>query len=106
MPEGTIRFFNYRKDYGFIVGDDDQEFFIHISAFAPDSTKPQEGQRVAFEIQRSPRGFRAVNVALLDEFRKVPPFRHPPRPSGSRRGSRGNRSQNARRRWRFSQRDS
>ena len=54
MAKGEVRWFNYKKGYGFISqeGAEDQDIFVHISAVkASGITKLQEGQKVEYEIK-------------------------------------------------------
>ncbi len=73
MAEGTVRFFNRERNFGFIASDDGNDVFVHITAFGDESAQPQEGQRVQFETEQSDKGPRATKATLLDEFREVPP---------------------------------
>ncbi|MFY9176013.1 MAG: cold-shock protein [Caldicoprobacterales bacterium] len=61
--KGTVKWFNSEKGYGFIVGEDGSDVFVHFSAIQVDGYKTlEEGQSVEFEIEQSPRGPQAVNV--------------------------------------------
>ena len=61
--KGTVKWFNSQKGYGFIVGEDGKDVFVHFSAIQVDGYKTlEEGQSVEFEIEQSPRGPQAVNV--------------------------------------------
>ena len=68
MPEGTVKFFNSSKGYGFIAPDDGSaDSFVHISAVerAGMSTLTQD-QRVRYEVQSDNRGKQsAVNLVTL-----------------------------------------
>jgi CspA family cold shock protein len=59
--KGTIKWYNTRKGYGFIVGDDGKEVFVHRTAL-PAETSLNEGDAVEFEIETSDRGPQAKNV--------------------------------------------
>lgn len=85
MAEGTVRFFNRERNFGFIASDEGDDVFIHFSALPSESAQPQEGQRVQFEIEQGPKGVRAINATLLDEFCEVPPSSRP-RGGGGGRG--------------------
>jgi CspA family cold shock protein len=62
--EGTVKWFNDRKGYGFISRESGEDVFVHFSSIAGDGFKSlQEGDRVSFEVQESERGPHAVNVA-------------------------------------------
>jgi len=61
--KGTVKWFNSEKGYGFIVGEDGNDVFVHYSAIQVDGYKTlEEGQSVEYEIEQSPRGPQAVNV--------------------------------------------
>ncbi len=67
MPEGTVRWFNAKKGYGFITRDDNgEDVFVHFSAIRQDGFKAlKEGDHVRFEIQETPKGVQAANVVSL-----------------------------------------
>jgi CspA family cold shock protein len=61
--EGTIKWFNEKKGYGFIQQDDGPDIFVHYSSIVADGFKTlTEGQRVQFEIEDGNKGPKAVNV--------------------------------------------
>ena len=59
--KGTVKWYNPRKGYGFINSEDNQEVFVHRSAFDAD-TSLNDGDEVEFEIKKSDRGPQAKNV--------------------------------------------
>jgi len=61
---GTVKWFNSTKGFGFITPDDgSKDVFVHFSAIQGNGYKTlEEGQRVSFEIQSSPKGPAAANV--------------------------------------------
>ena len=70
MNNGTVKWFNASKGYGFITNDaDGQEVFVHYSAINADGYKTlEEGQKVTFDIQEDEKNkekFRAVNVTVV-----------------------------------------
>ena len=62
--KGTIKWYNARKGYGFIQGEDGKDVFVHQSA-VPQGTFLNEGDRVEFNVESSERGPKAVNVRKL-----------------------------------------
>ena len=64
MSEGTVKFFNAARGFGFISPDDgSKDVFVHISAVeAAGLSTLNDGQRVRFETQTDKRGFKAVNL--------------------------------------------
>jgi len=62
--QGTVKWFNNSKGYGFIGRDDGPDVFVHYSAIAGDGYRTlQEGDPVEFEIVQGPKGPQAANVA-------------------------------------------
>ncbi len=63
MPEGTVKWFNDAKGFGFIEQDGGDDVFVHHTAIQADGFKSlQEGARVTFEIVEGPKGPAAANV--------------------------------------------
>lgn len=63
MPNGTVKWFNDSKGYGFITTEDGKEAFVHHTDIAGDGYKSlAEGQEVVFELAEGPKGPKAVNV--------------------------------------------
>jgi len=66
MAEGTVKWFNEKKGYGFIEQDDGHDLFVHHTGINGSGFKTlYEGQRVRFEIETSPKGPKAENVEIL-----------------------------------------
>ena len=66
MPQGTVKWFNSEKGYGFIAVDGGRDVFVHFSAIQADGYRTlEEGQRVEFEITTTPRGPQADSVRAL-----------------------------------------
>jgi CspA family cold shock protein len=62
MYNGTVKFFNETKGFGFIVDDSTkEEIFVHVSGLIDNI---REGDQVTFETQRGKKGMNAVNVQL------------------------------------------
>jgi CspA family cold shock protein len=64
MPQGTVKWFNDAKGYGFITpSDGTPDVFVHFSDVQMEGFKSlSEGQKVDFEISQGPKGPRATNV--------------------------------------------
>jgi len=66
MAEGTVKWFNDSKGFGFIEREDGPDVFVHHSAIDGEGFKSlQEGQRVEFELTQGPKGPQAANVKSL-----------------------------------------
>ena len=62
--QGTVKWFNNTKGYGFIGRDDGPDVFVHYSAIVSDGYRSlQEGDTVEFEIVQGPKGPQASNVS-------------------------------------------
>lgn len=63
MEQGTVKWFNADKGFGFITREDGSDVFVHFSAIQGDGFKTlEEGQAVTFDVEDSDRGPQAVNV--------------------------------------------
>jgi CspA family cold shock protein len=66
MPQGTVKWFNAEKGYGFISRDDGPDVFVHHTAIVGDGFRSlDEGQRVDFEITQGKKGLQATNVTKV-----------------------------------------
>lgn len=66
MSNGTVKWFNAEKGYGFISQKSGDDVFVHFSAIQGKGFKTlEEGQSVSFEIEEGPRGKQASNVTKL-----------------------------------------
>ncbi len=64
MQEGTVKWFDERRGYGFITNDEGTDVFVHYSVIEMDGFKTLlEGQRVTYEANQGPRGAAAVIVS-------------------------------------------
>ncbi|AUJ52355.1 MULTISPECIES: cold-shock protein [Staphylococcus] len=63
MNNGTVKWFNAEKGFGFIEREDGDDVFVHFSGIATDGYKTlEEGQKVEFDITEGQRGEQATNV--------------------------------------------
>ena len=69
MCQGTVKWFNAEKGYGFIENEEGNDVFVHFSAIVMDGYKRlREGQKVSFETEADPKNpdkLRAINVNVL-----------------------------------------
>ncbi len=66
MVEGTVKWFNESKGFGFISREDGSDVFVHYSSIQGNGYKSvAEGDRVSFEIEDGPKGPKAINVSTL-----------------------------------------
>ena len=66
MSNGTVKWFNAEKGYGFISQESGDDVFVYFSAIQGKGFKTlEEGQSVSFEIEEGPRGKQASNVTKL-----------------------------------------
>jgi CspA family cold shock protein len=63
---GQVKWFNARKGYGFLVGEDEQEVFFHQNQLVGENgVEPQEGQGARFHVRYAAKGPQALNVELV-----------------------------------------
>jgi CspA family cold shock protein len=64
--QGTVKWFNASKGYGFIQRPSGEDVFVHFSSIQTEGYKTlQDGQAVEFEVTRGPKGLQAANVVGL-----------------------------------------
>ena len=67
MTQGTVKWFNAQKGYGFIESSEGGDVFVHYSAVEGDGFKTLiDGERVEFEVEQRAKGPQAVHVRRLD----------------------------------------
>ncbi len=64
--EGIVKFFNRKKGFGFIHGDDEKDYFVHFTAL-PRNVFLRDNDRVSFEAVEGDRGLKADKVQLLQK---------------------------------------
>lgn len=67
MNQGTVKFFNSVKGYGFIKNDEtEEEIFVHVTALKDGLKELNEGQKVTYDVEKDPKSNknRAANVSL------------------------------------------
>jgi CspA family cold shock protein len=64
MPTGKVKWFDPKKGYGFILGDEGQDVFVHYTSIAGDGFRAlKDGETVNYELVKGDKGFQARNVA-------------------------------------------
>jgi CspA family cold shock protein len=63
MAQGSVKWFNDAKGYGFITQDGGEDVFVHHTAIVAEGFRSlTEGDRVEFDVTRGPKGLQASNV--------------------------------------------
>ena len=62
--KGTVKWYNEMKGFGFIEGEDGKDIFVHRTAMES-GIGLDEGDQVEYEIEKSERGLKAMNVKML-----------------------------------------
>jgi CspA family cold shock protein len=66
MANGTVKWFNESKGFGFIEQEDGTDVFVHFSAIQDNGFKSlDEGQKVSLDVVNGPKGLQAANVIKL-----------------------------------------
>ncbi len=66
MSDGTVKWFNKKKGFGFIKQPEGEDIFVHYSAINMDGFKTlEEGEHVTFEVEIGTRGPAAKNVMRM-----------------------------------------
>ncbi len=64
MPSGKVKWFDPKKGYGFIIGTEGQDVFVHYTSIAGDGFRAlRDGEMVEYEMIKGEKGFQARNVA-------------------------------------------
>ncbi len=66
MVEGTVKFFNRLKNYGFVDGDDGKSYFVHATGLK-EGVQLNEGDRVTFKAVEGDKGPKAEEVEKLEQ---------------------------------------
>jgi len=66
MAQGTVKWFNESKGFGFITAEDGTDVFVHHTSIRGSGFKTlAEGDKVSFDIEKGPKGPKAINVVKL-----------------------------------------
>ena len=67
MPTGKVKWFDPKKGYGFIIGQEGQDVFVHFTSIAGDGFRAlKDGEEVRYEMVKGEKGFQARNVVRPD----------------------------------------
>lgn len=67
MEQGTVKWFNKTKGYGFIARTNGADVFVHFKAIVGEGFKElKEGDKVEFDIEQGPKGLQAANVKKVE----------------------------------------
>ena len=83
--KGTVKFFNRKKGFGFISGEDGQDYFVHVSAL-PQGVFLNDNDEVTFDGAPGDRGLKAENVQVTKSVGAAP-RRSSPQPSADEESS-------------------
>ncbi len=65
MARGKVKWYNDKKNFGFLTTDDGKDVFVHKSALDSSVISLTEGQEVEFEVKNSPKGLQAASVKTV-----------------------------------------
>jgi len=62
--KGKVKWYNHRKGYGFISGEDNEDVFVH-NTDVPEGTLLKEEDEVEYQVEKTDKGLKAVDLVLL-----------------------------------------
>ncbi len=66
MAQGTVKWFKDSKGFGFITSEDGTDVFVHHTSIQGNGFKSlAEGDKVSFDVEKGPKGPKAINVVKL-----------------------------------------
>jgi CspA family cold shock protein len=66
MPKGSVKWFDSKKGFGFIVGSEGEDIFVHFSVIQGDGFRSlKDGEPVNYEVERGPKGLLAKSVSRV-----------------------------------------
>jgi len=66
MEQGTVKWFNSSKGFGFISREEGEDVFVHFKSIVSDGFKSlSEGNKVEFDVEKTAKGLQAVNVKVI-----------------------------------------
>ena len=67
MAQGTVKWFNDAKGYGFITRENGEDLFVHFKSIVGEGYKSlKQGEAVQFEVEQGTKGLQAINVAKAE----------------------------------------
>jgi len=75
QSNGTVKWYNPEKAYGFITAEDSREVFVHRNGIADGQPWLVEGQGVAFTLRQGMKGFEAAEVRVVQDVEEIPAYR-------------------------------
>ncbi len=73
MPTGTVKWFDQKKGYGFIVGEEGQDVFVHYTSILGEGFRAlKDGESVDYELVKGEKGFLARNVGRAGTQSEAP----------------------------------
>ena len=81
MPKGKVKWFDPKKGYGFIIGDQGQDVFVHYTSILGEGFRAlKDGEMVDYELVKGEKGYQARNVAKpsTPQTGEPPPDEPPP----------------------------
>jgi CspA family cold shock protein len=73
--EGTVKWFDPRKGFGFVIGPEGQDIFVHFSAIQGEGFRVlKDGSKVSYDAVKSDKGWKATRVSRVDPIEvTIPP---------------------------------
>jgi len=66
MEQGTVKWFNGAKGYGFISRENGEDVFVHFKAIVGEGYRSlNQGDKVQFDVEKGPKGLQAANVQKI-----------------------------------------
>jgi len=66
MEQGTVKWFNSSKGFGFISREEGEDVFVHFKSIVSDGFKSlSEGNKVEFDVEKTAKGLQAINVKVI-----------------------------------------
>ena len=66
MEQGTVKWFNSSKGFGFISREEGEDVFVHFKSIVSDGFKSlSEGNKVEFDVEKTAKGLQATNVKVI-----------------------------------------